>query len=99
MTNTIFLKSCFIYTHNTLKPSLFSEPPPSPCGHFAPAYNFVVGHSGSFGDCKKDGKNFVCPVTCDNAEFEPTMNQVVCKAAKKGKFAFFPSKGSIKCES
>ena len=80
---------------------LLSEPlppPPSPCGQFAPAYTFVNGHSGSFGECSKIGKNFICPVTCDDADLEPTIAQVVCKAAKKGKFGFFPTKESIKCQ-
>jgi len=76
------------------------SPPPTPCGHFAPKYVFAKGNLGSISSsCKKVGKNTVCPVTCKDPTKTPSMTQVVCKAARRGKFAFSPPTGVITCKA
>jgi len=76
-----------------------SAPPPTKCGHFARSFSFAQGSSGSIGDCRQVGKNKVCKVTCDDEELVPSLDEVQCRAAKKGKFNFFPKMAKISCQA
>lgn len=75
-----------------------STPPPTKCGHFASSFTFEKGSSGSIGDCRQVGKNQVCKVTCDE-ELAPSLEEIQCRAAKKGKFNFFPKIAKISCKA
>ncbi|CAG5098334.1 Oidioi.mRNA.OKI2018_I69.XSR.g15574.t1.cds [Oikopleura dioica] len=73
-------------------------PPPTKCGQFAPSISFQSGSSGSIGDCRQVGKNQVCKVQCDDETLAPSIDEVQCRAAKKGKFSFFPRTAKISCK-
>ena len=60
------------------------QPPPTACGHFEPKIRFAKGNAGVIGDCKKVGKNMVCPVACQDNEKVPSVKEITCKAMKKG---------------
>ena len=75
-----------------------AEPTDTACGNLAPRFRFAAGHSGNI-ECSQVNRLEICKVTCAEPGLSPSLPQVLCKPAKKGKTMFVPPKAApITCE-